>query len=643
MSITSLTSYFNTASFGDENIYTQNQTELALTLEAAAHELANWKSLISMSAGGGAFEFGKLAARTLVSAVPVFCSVPFLTQAFTFFSGTLADTGLTGILNQAFGNAEEEESFWEKMIDQGSVRGIGFLGMGQSFIVIQLMQGLTSVMSRGMLSGENQKKQNGILPSMIQGLQCYFGSGMFAGLTRGVVSAVEQRIKLKTNNINVGANLVFAQNKGRSQGSPLQNLGKTISNPLEKLIRKPLLANDVNPLPPPKAHESRGTGNNGGNHGDLPDDLPAPKKPTPVPPSVETATPLDPTKSLGDQLGPRTKSPARPAAPRRASSSSNKVVEIMAGPVRNRAMIARLLEAWFKIEGNKERIENNPFRVFTPSLIRITLFLNERGMPSALEVHEADALWEPREAHKISLIVDSEIKIAWRDSLEHLNAQQKKTVEALLVRPEEYGAFTVRSLCGEYFDNNELAVLLARHPHRTDLNFMTESFTFTSVELFMGDIVGILMRIPQVEGKSVIPFRLFYDDEDFEISELRTPRATLLLLEDRGGPFRYLHYTFEVERREGRFIAITSDVRRSGVHHVFNWLNKKIEVAQLKSVPTPSVPELASPKEAPPSIQEAISDYVAATAPAPITDLEISPPARGIRGFLKKWLFFWWN
>jgi len=202
--ITSLTSYFNTSSFGDTNTYTRNQQELALTLDSAAHELANWKSLIAMSAGGGAFEGGRLLASTFLNSVPVLSAIPLLTKAVTFFAGALADTSLTRLINQAFGNAGEEESFFDQITSQGSVRLMGLVGMGQSFAVMQLLQGFASV-SRGMICEENLKNKNsGFLHHLILGLQCHFGSGMFAGLTQGVVGAVEQRMSLRTKNINGG-------------------------------------------------------------------------------------------------------------------------------------------------------------------------------------------------------------------------------------------------------------------------------------------------------------------------------------------------------------------------------------------------------------------------------------------------------
>ncbi len=216
MPVTSLTSYFNTTSFGDQNAFTRNQEELALTLDSAAQELGNWKSLIAMSGGGAGFELGKLATRTLLGATPTLCAIPLLTNALTFAAGAMADTGLTGILNQAFGNTEEEESFWARMMDQSSVRGMGLLGAGQSFVVIQLMQGLASA-GRGMLENTGRGDRPvapTFLHSMIQGLQCYFGSGMFGYLSSGAVSGIEQRLALKTKNVNIGV--------------PLQNFGPNL-------------------------------------------------------------------------------------------------------------------------------------------------------------------------------------------------------------------------------------------------------------------------------------------------------------------------------------------------------------------------------------------------------------------------------
>ncbi|GEM_PF-4531046 len=266
MPITSLTSYFNTSSFGNTNTYTRNQEELSLTLEAAAHELSDWKSLLTMSAGGGFFEGGKLAARVLLGATPTLCAVPFLADVFTFAAGAIADTGLTGVLQQAFGNAgDENETFVDRLTSQGGVRLMGLLGMGQGFMVMQLLQGLASV-SRGMLCENSSRGDSRIAPTfphhLILGLQCHFGSGMFAGLTGGIVNSVEQRISLKTR--NVGANLacppvvwrVFAQNKGRSQGSPLQNLKETISDGLEILSARwnphTSVAGSPGPRPPSK-------------------------------------------------------------------------------------------------------------------------------------------------------------------------------------------------------------------------------------------------------------------------------------------------------------------------------------------------------------------------------------------------------
>ncbi len=238
MPITSLTSYFNTSFFGDTNTYTRNQQELALTLDSAAHELANWKSLLAMSAGGGAFEGGRLLASTFLSSVPVLSAIPLLTKAVTFFAGALADTSLTRLINQAFGNAGEEESFFDQITSQGSVRLMGLVGMGQSFAVMQLLQGFASV-SRGMICEENLKNKNsGFLHHLILGLQCHFGSGMFAGLTGGIVAAVEQRMSLRTKNVVVGTgrdlSLRVAPTNGTGwgraqQAAPLQNFGSPVA------------------------------------------------------------------------------------------------------------------------------------------------------------------------------------------------------------------------------------------------------------------------------------------------------------------------------------------------------------------------------------------------------------------------------
>ncbi len=88
--ITSLTSYFNTASFGNQNTYTQNQQELSLTLDSAAHELSNWKTLVAMTGGGAAFEGGQLLANALFASTP-FCALPLLTHAAAWVAGAIAD------------------------------------------------------------------------------------------------------------------------------------------------------------------------------------------------------------------------------------------------------------------------------------------------------------------------------------------------------------------------------------------------------------------------------------------------------------------------------------------------------------------------------------------------------------------------
>ncbi|GEM_PF-4342843 len=242
MPITSLTSYFNTASFGDTNASTRNQQELALTLDAAAQELANWKSLLTMSAGGGFFEGGRLAARVLLGATPALCAVPFLANVFTFAAGAIADTGLTGILTQAFGNeGEESETFFERLSGQGSVRVMSLLGAGQSFVVVQLLIGLTSV-SKEMVCGKNPGPANGaFLHHLVSGLSCYFGSGMFTCLSSGVVNAAEQRMSLKTR--NVGTPHAPEAHQPLAGTGALRNLGENISNAFENLSAK------LNPQP----------------------------------------------------------------------------------------------------------------------------------------------------------------------------------------------------------------------------------------------------------------------------------------------------------------------------------------------------------------------------------------------------------
>ncbi|GEM_PF-5069714 len=256
MPITSLTSYFNTTSFGDQNLFTRNQDELALTLDCAARQLADFKGLALMSAGGGAFEVGRLLATTFFSAVPVLSAIPLLTRSFTFVSGITADMAFTTFLSQIFGEAGENDvPFWQQVLDQGSVRGMSLIGAGQSFAVIQVLTGLASV-SGGILCEEDPSRGNPpkadaptFLSSMIQGLRCYFGSGAFGVLSGGLLGAVEQRISLKTKNMNnVGANLacppvvwrVFAQNRGRSQGSPLQNSVKNFFPQWEYALPRPI-------------------------------------------------------------------------------------------------------------------------------------------------------------------------------------------------------------------------------------------------------------------------------------------------------------------------------------------------------------------------------------------------------------------
>jgi len=265
MPITSLTSYFNTTSFGNTNSYTRNQEELALTLDSAAHELSNWKSLLSMSAGGGGFEVGKLAATTFLSSMPALCAVPFLTNVFTFVAGAIADTRLTRLINQAFDNTGEEESFLDQITSQGSVRLMGLVGMGQSFAVIQLLQGLASVSREAICSrGDRPVAPTSFLHHLLLGLQCHFGSGMFAGLTGRVVGAVEQRISLRTKNVDVGARRRWDSKLGRVHARG----GHRTAPPL--LVGLGINEGQISiedrfqgPLPPSKACEASGRGASG--------------------------------------------------------------------------------------------------------------------------------------------------------------------------------------------------------------------------------------------------------------------------------------------------------------------------------------------------------------------------------------------
>ncbi|GEM_PF-6343788 len=204
MPITSLTSYFNTSSFGDQNASTRNQEELALTLDSAAHELSNWKTLLSMSVGGAGYEGGRLVARTLLGSVPALGVLPFLADAFTFAFGVLSDTTLSSWISQALENesGESHESFFERFTSQSSVRGMALLGMGQSFVVTQVLLGLATLGREAVCQEGVQKGKAGFLHSFIQGVQCYLGSGMFSYMTGGAVNAVEQRIRLRTKHMN---------------------------------------------------------------------------------------------------------------------------------------------------------------------------------------------------------------------------------------------------------------------------------------------------------------------------------------------------------------------------------------------------------------------------------------------------------
>jgi len=230
MPITSLTSFFNTTSFGDQNTYTRNQEELFLILDSAAHEFSNWKSLLSMSAGGAGYESGRLIARLLLGTTPFLGALPVLAPAFTFLMGAVSDTGLTRVIHHFLKNGgEENESFVDQLMNQGGVRGMGVLGLGQSFMVGQLLMGLASVSREMLFSRGDRPVAPTFLNSLLLGLQCHFGSGMFAGLTRGVVGAVEQRISLKTRNMNVVAQHAPEAHQPLAGGSPLQNFGQPVA------------------------------------------------------------------------------------------------------------------------------------------------------------------------------------------------------------------------------------------------------------------------------------------------------------------------------------------------------------------------------------------------------------------------------
>ncbi|GEM_PF-4327493 len=203
MPITSLTSYFNTSSFGDTNAFTQNQKELAFTLQTAAEELSHWKGLVTMSFAGSGFEVGRLVTSTLLAPLAPY-ALPLFTQTLTWLGGVVFDTGFSSLANYVLEEGAENENFLDRMMSQSSSRALCVVGMGQSFAVMQLLQSLASV-SQGMLGQENaQKGQAGTLHSLVQGFRCYFGSGMFAGLTGGAVSSAEARMSLKTKNMVVG-------------------------------------------------------------------------------------------------------------------------------------------------------------------------------------------------------------------------------------------------------------------------------------------------------------------------------------------------------------------------------------------------------------------------------------------------------
>ncbi|GEM_PF-2876114 len=276
MPLTSLTSYFNSSSFGDRNSYTRNQQELAFTLDSAAHELANLKTLISMTAGGAAFECGGLLATTFLSSVaPSLCAIPLLTRALTFGVSALADSGATHLMNQCLKNGGGEESFWEQFRSQSSVRLMGMLAVGQCFAVVNLMQGLTTLCQE-----KSQKGSGGLLSQMIMGIQCHVGSGAFSYWTGNVVHSVQERVRIRSQNMLVGT---------PQTGSLPRNLRETISGGLEKLSNRwsPHLQANPRGIQEPMRAKMNDKG------GNSPRSASVPKPPTQIQ--------LTPTKTLGPQ------------------------------------------------------------------------------------------------------------------------------------------------------------------------------------------------------------------------------------------------------------------------------------------------------------------------------------------------------
>ncbi|GEM_PF-4327502 len=245
-SVTSLTSYFNTASFGDQNASTRNQKELSLTLDSAAHELGNWKTLISMSAGGVAFEGGQLAATALFGSCAPLAALPFISKAFSFALGAVSDTGITTAVNHALGNGGGDESFLERLNTQGLARAVGLMAVGQSFAVMQVMQGVAGATREAMCEASSQTKPGAVLHQIVMGLQCHLGStvsGVFGG---NMVQGVEQRLRIKTQNMRVEiGNLLSASRRDwgnralQALGIHSENLSPALAASNGKLIQTP--------------------------------------------------------------------------------------------------------------------------------------------------------------------------------------------------------------------------------------------------------------------------------------------------------------------------------------------------------------------------------------------------------------------
>gem|GEM_PF-6620561 len=243
MPITSLTSFLNTSSFGDTNTYTRNQEELALTLDSAAHDLAHWQSLLSMSAGGLAFESAGLLATTFLSSTaPSLYALPFMARALTFSFSALADTAVTRWINSVGNSGAEEESFLDQLSSQGSVRWISLLAAGQCFAVMNLLQGLTTV-----VCAEKSKTQSGgLLSQMLMGLKCHASSGALSFGTGNILNGVEHRLRTRAKNINGRALLQPKAGAPLAHAAPLQDLTQTVLETLEKHTPPLVSVNTVN-------------------------------------------------------------------------------------------------------------------------------------------------------------------------------------------------------------------------------------------------------------------------------------------------------------------------------------------------------------------------------------------------------------